>query len=294
MSEEKKSFFSSLLSKAKSVESEMNFFDHLDVLRGHLVRSVIAVVLFTSLSFYYYDFLFDVIIMGPKRPDFWSYRMLCKLGVYLHKDGFCITEIPGKIINTEMAGQFTLQINSSLLMGLTLGVPYLLWEIWRFIKPGLHVNERKSTTGFVFFASMLFIIGVLFGYFIISPLSVNFLANYRVSDLIENTITVDSYLSTVATLSLATGLVFQLPIVIFILSKLGIMTPKFMREGRRYAVILILVIAAIVTPTPDMMTMVVVAIPLFVLYEISILVAVRVEKRRIKEGILPAVQDDEN
>lgn len=293
MSEEKKSFFSSFLSKAKSVESEMNFFDHLDVLRGHLVRSLIAVVLFTALSFYFYDFLFDVIIMGPKRPDFWSYRMLCKLGVYLHKDGFCITKIPGKIINTEMAGQFTLQINSSLLMGLTLGVPYLLWELWRFVKPGLHENERKSTTGFVFFASLLFAIGVLFGYFVISPLSVNFLANYQISDQIENTFTIDSYLSSVATLTLATGIVFQLPIVIFILSKLGIMTPKFMREGRRYAVVIILVIAAIVTPTPDMMTMIVVAIPLFILYEVSILVAVRVEKRKIKEGLLPVIQNED-
>ena len=258
----------------KVQEAEMSFFDHLDVLRGHLVRSAIVIMLLTCVCFYYYDYLFDVIIMGPKRPDFWTYQMMCKIGQYFDMGpGFCITSIPGKIINTEMAGQFTLQINSALLVGIVLGFPYLLWEVWRFIKPALLERERKSASGFVFFASLLFVMGILFGYYIIAPLSVNFLTNYKISDIIENTITIDSYLSSVATLTLGTGIVFELPVIIFILSKLGIMTPQFMRAQRRYAVVIIFVIAAIVTPTPDILTMLTVSLPLFLLYEVSIWVS---------------------
>lgn len=270
--------------KGKSLEAEMSFFDHLEVLRWHLIRSAVVIMSLTILSFAFYDYLFDVIIMGPKRPDFWTYQMMCKVGEYFDLGpDFCITEIPGKIINTQLAGQFTLQINSSLLMGVVLGFPYLLWEVWRFVKPALHDKERKSASGFVFYASMLFILGLSFGYFIIAPLSVNFLANYTVSSIIENTITVDSYLSSVATLTLGTGVVFELPIVIYILSKLGIMTPVFMREKRRYAIIIILVISAIVTPTPDILTMLTVSFPLFLLYEISIGISGRVQKKKLQE-----------
>lgn len=271
----------SIKSKGKRVEAEMSFFDHLDVLRGHLIRSAIVILLITCLCFYFYDFLFDVIIMGPKRPDFWTYKMMCRIGDYFDLGpGFCITSIPGKIINTEMAGQFTLQINSSLLMGIVIGFPYVLWEVWRFIKPALLETERKSASGFVFFASLLFILGILFGYYLIAPLSVNFLTNYKISDIIENTITIDSYLSSVATLTLGTGIVFELPVLIFILSKLGIMTPKFMRAQRRYAIVIILVIAAIVTPTPDLLTMLTVSLPLFLLYEVSIWVSGIVYKKK--------------
>jgi sec-independent protein translocase protein TatC len=281
--ERKTDLVESIKKKGKTIEAEMSFFDHLEELRWHLIRAAIAVVLLTSLCFYYYDFLFDTIIMGPKKADFWTYRVLCDIGTYFNKGAeFCIKVIPGKIINTEMAGQFTLQINSSLLTGIVLGFPYLLWEIWRFIKPALKDNERKSANGFVFYATVLFIIGILFGYYIIAPLSINFLTNYTVSDIIENTITIDSYLSSVATLTLGAGVVFELPIVIYVLSRLGIMTPKFMREKRRYAVIIILLIAAIVTPTPDVLTMLTVSFPLFLLYELSIGVSGRVQKKKIK------------
>jgi sec-independent protein translocase protein TatC len=273
----------SVKNKGKSLEAEMSFFDHLSALRIHLVRASIAVVVFTSVCFYYYDYLFDTIIMGPHKPTFWTYRMMCEIGGYFNMGpGFCITNIPGKIINTEMAGQFTLQINSALMTGVILGFPYLLWEIWLFVKPALKDNERKSASGFVFYASILFIIGLLFGYFIVAPLSVNFLSNYSISPDIENTITIDSYFSSVATLTLCTGVVFELPIVIYILSRLGIMTPKFMKEKRRYAIILILVIAAVVTPTPDIPTMLTVSFPLFLLYEVSIAVSSRVQKKKLK------------
>ncbi len=269
--------------KSKDLEVEMSFFDHIEVLRWHLIRSCIAILVFTVLAFVYYDWVFDTIIMGPKKPDFWTYRMLCKLGDYLNRPGFCITKIPGKIINTEMAGQFTLEINSALIIGITLGFPYLLWEIWRFIKPALHENERKAASGFVVYASLLFILGILFGYYIIAPESISFLANLSVSDQIENTFTVDSYLSSVATLTLATGVVFQLPMIVHILSSIGLLTPKLMRAGRRYAIVGILIISAVITPTPDMLTMMIVSVPLFILYEVGIVVAGRVEKRKQKK-----------
>jgi sec-independent protein translocase protein TatC len=267
--------------KGQTMEAEMSFFDHLEALRWHLVRSAVAIVIFTCVAFYFYDFLFDTIIMGPSKPDFWTYRMLCRLGDWLHRDGFCVTKINISLLNTEMAGQFTLMINSALLIGITAGVPYLLWEIWRFIKPALHEKERKAARGFVLYATGLFILGVMFGYFVITPESINFLSSFTVSSKIENKFSVDSYLSSVATLTLATGVVFELPIIVYVLSSLGILNAKFMRETRRYAVVIILIIAAVVTPTPDMLTMTIVSIPLFILYEVGILVAAVVDKRRL-------------
>ncbi|MBD1363553.1 twin-arginine translocase subunit TatC [Mucilaginibacter sp. ZT4R22] len=268
--------------KGQTMEAEMSFFDHLEALRWHLIRAAIAIVIFTIGAFYFYNFIFDTIILGPSRTDFWTYRMLCKLGDLLGKSGFCIDKINIKLINTEMAGQFTLQINSCLLIGVMLGFPYLLYEVWLFVKPALHEKERKAATGFVFYATFLFVLGILFGYYVITPESINFLSGFTVSDKIENYFDIDSYLSSVATLTLATGIVFQLPILVYILSSLGILTPKFMRSGRRYAVVAILVISAVITPTPDMMTMTIVSIPLFVLYEVGIVVAGVVEKRKLK------------
>lgn len=262
----------------------MSFFDHLDVLRKHLIRAVIAIAVFTGIAFYFNEELLDKVIFGPKKPGFWTYRMMCKLVDMFPSLGqdMCIKKINGEIINTEMAGQFNLQLNVCVMCGIVVGFPYLLWEIWRFIKPALHENERKSASGFVFFASLLFIIGILFGYFIVCPLSVNFLTGYTVSAEIKNTFTVDSYLSSVATLTLGTGIIFELPIIIFILSKLGLMTPKLMRSSRRYAAVIILIIAAIVTPTPDIMTMLIVATPLFLLYELSIFVSAYIDRKRKK------------
>lgn len=279
MSEEKAS--GKIQRKRATLEEEMSFFGHLSALRMHLVRSALVIVGVTILAFVYYDFIFDQIVMGPKNPQFWTYRMMCLLAEkFSLGPDFCIKDIPFNIINTEMAGQFTLQMNSSLICGIVLGFPYLLWELWRFIKPALHENERKSAGGFVAWATLLFVLGVLFGYYIIAPLSVNFLAHYTVSEYIVNYISIDSYLSTVATLTLGTGIVFELPIVIYILSHFGIMTPKFMRNSRRYATVIILIIAAVVTPTPDLFTMFTVSFPLFLLYEISIIVSGRVENKR--------------
>ena len=285
MSETKsKKLLDTIKQKGKNLEAEMSFFEHLEVLRWHLIRVAIAIFIFMGLAFAFYDFIFDDIIMGPLRTDFWTYRMMCQIGEKFNMGpDFCVDHIPIVLINTQLAGQFTLQINSSLLIGVMLGFPYLLYEIWRFVKPALSDIERKSAQGFVFYASMLFIIGVLFGYFIISALSVNFLANFQVSDEVSNQIMISSYLSSVATISLGTGIVFELPIVIFILSKVGVMTPAFMKSTRRYAFIIILIIAAIVTPTPDIMTMLAVTFPLLLLYEISIIISEQVEKKKLKK-----------
>ena len=283
MSEERSDLVKAIKEKGKTIEAEMSFFDHLDVLRGHLIRAAIAILVFTILAFSYYTFIFEEIIMGPGRLNFWTYRMMCAAVEKFNLGAdFCVKKLDFEIINTELGGQFTLTLNSSLMIGIVLGVPYLLFEIWRFVKPALHENERKSATGFVFWASLLFIIGLLFGYYIVSPLSIQFLANYEVSEIISNKITIDSYFSIIATLSIGSGITFELPTIVFILSKLGIMTPKFMRSSRRYSSVIILIVAAIVTPTPDLVIMLVVSLPLFLLYELSIYISAIVEKRRKK------------
>lgn len=272
--------------KGKTIEAEMSFFDHLDVLRGHLIRASIAIIVFTVAAFSYYTFIFDEIIMAPGRVDFWTYRMMCAaVEKFSLGPEFCVTSLDYEIINTELGGQFTLQLNSSLMIGVVLGVPYLFFEIWRFVKPALHENERRSATGFVFWASLLFIIGLLFGYYIVSPLSINFLANFEVSKIISNKITIDSYFSIIATLSIGSAITFELPTIIFILSKLGIMTPQFMRSSRRYAAVLILIIAAVVTPTADLIIMLTVSLPLFLLYELSIHISAMVERNKKKAEI---------
>jgi sec-independent protein translocase protein TatC len=280
-----KKLIETIKNKGKSLEAEMSFFDHLEVLRWHLIRSAIAVTVFMIVAFSFYDFIFDNIIMGPKDANFWTYRIMCRIADWINAPDFCVTEVPGTIINTQMAGQFILQINSSLIIAVMMGVPYLLYEVWLFVKPALNDLERKSASGFVFYASLLFALGVLFGYYIVVPLAMNFLANYSISTDISNTITIDNYLSFVATLTLGCGIVFELPMIIYILSKLGIMTPQFMRKSRQYAVVVILLLAAIITPTPDIITMLTVSFPMFLLYELSIVVASRVHRKRMKTDL---------
>jgi len=281
-----KDLIKAIKQKGKNIEAEMSFFDHLEVLRWHIIRSVIAIVVFAMLSFSFYDFVFEDVIMGPKNLDFWTYRMMCKLGDLVGMQGLCVDRIPFNLINTEMAGQFMLKINSCLLMALAMGFPYLIFEIWLFVKPALTNFERQSARGFVMYASVLFVIGALFGYYIVVPLSINFLSNVSLSGEITNQITIDSYLSIVATLTLGCGVVFLLPIVVFILSKLGLMTPEFMRTSRRYAIVIILIIAAIITPTADVITLLTVSAPMLLLYELSIMVSANVKKKR-EEVSLP-------
>jgi sec-independent protein translocase protein TatC len=280
---------SSIREKGKNMQSEMSFFEHLEALRWHIIRTALFILVFAIVAFIYFKDIFKGIIMAPTTPGFWTYQVMCHFGNWMHSmmsfinpDDFCVHAFDFHLINTEMAGQFTLQLNTSIMIGLILGIPYLLFEIWRFIRPALHEKERKAASGFVFYASFLFFLGVCFGYYIVTPLSVRFFATYNVSDSITNLFDVDNYISSVTWLTLLAGIVFQLPMIAYILSSLTIVTAKFMRRTRRYATVLILVLAAIITPSPDALTMLVVAAPLFLLYEFSIIVAAFVERRRAK------------
>lgn len=278
--ERRKGILQRLRGQKTTIEAEMSFFDHLNELRGHLIRSVIAVFIFTGIAFYFKEFIFDKIILGPKNLDFWTYQMMCRLADTFNFKDFCIDKINFIIMNTAIAGQFTIHITTSIYAGIIAAFPYFVWEMWRFIKPALHDTERKSSTGIVSITSLLFITGVLFGYFLIVPLTITFLGSYTVSDEIINQITLDSYIGTISTLTLGCGITFELPIVIYFLSRIGMMTPEFMRQNRRYAIVLILILAAFITPSPDILTQLLVATPLFLLFEISIYVSAWVVKKR--------------
>lgn len=260
--------------------AEMSFLDHIEVLRWHLVRSAVAIVLASIAVFIYKDIVVDDIILGPRNKDFLTYRAFCALSHWIGAgDSMCFGEASFKLVNPDMSGQFTLHIWISIVGGLILTFPYVLWEMWRFIKPALHDREMKPLRGFVLYTSLLFILGVLFSYYLVAPLSINFLGNYELSDKIENFINVNSYISTITTLTLACGIVFELPIIIYFLTLMGLMSAQFMRKYRRHAVVIILIIAAIVTPSPDISSQVLVAIPLYGLYELSIVVSIYAERR---------------
>ena len=263
-------------------EKEMSFFDHIDALRGHLFRSALAIFIFGITAFVNKHFLFDVIIFGPTHLDFWTYRMFCKLSLLIAgNDEYCIKDMGFTLKNITMSGQFSQHIFVSFIAGVVIAFPYLIWEVWRFIKPALNTNEKKYAKGIVFFVSILFFIGVLFGYFLLSPLSINFLGSYRVSDVVSNEVNIESYISFISTLTLATGLVFELPMLVYFLSKIGIIGSKWMRKNRKYAIVIILLIAGILTPSPDVASQIMMFIPLYSLYELSIFVAKSVEKNKM-------------
>ena len=264
-----------------NTEQEMSFIDHLEVLRWHVVRSLVAVMIFAVVAFVSKGFVFDILILGPAKPDFWTFRMLCKLGSLIGSEALCIEDIPFLIQSRTMTGQFTMHLMSSFAIGIIAAFPYIFWEVWRFIGPGLHSDERKVSKGAVFFVTLLFSIGVSFGYFIMSPLAVNFLANYQVSSMVMNEFDITSYVSTITTLVLGSGFLFQLPMVVYFLSKVGIVTPELMKRYRKHAIVIILFLGAILTP-PDPMSQILIAFPLFGLYQFSILISAAVWKRKAK------------
>lgn len=265
---------------SQAAEKEMSFGGHFNVLKGHLFRSAFVVFGLSIIFFCYPEFLFDTIIFGPIRADFITYEAFCKLGHLLNLgNDLCFGSYSFKLQSLGLSDQFSSQMWIALIGGMILGSPYVLWEIWRFIEPALSESEKKASGKFIFFATILFVLGILFSYYIIVPLMVNFLGNYKVSSIIENNFTMDSYISTVTTLSLATGLMFELPILIYFLTRFNLITPEFMRQYRKHAVIVILIISAIITPSPDVMSQLLVAIPLFLLYELSIFVSRNTIKR---------------
>ncbi|HKO75772.1 MAG TPA: twin-arginine translocase subunit TatC [Flavobacterium sp.] len=264
---------------------EMSFLDHLEELRWLLVRSTTAVIIMACVTYFISDYLFDTIIFGPTRPTFFTYRYFCELS---HQLGFaesiCITEMPFIIQNTEMEGQVNIFVWMCMLAGFILSFPYILWEVWKFISPALYEKEKKNARVFIFTSSMLFFLGVIFGYFVVIPMSVNFVATFSVSEMVKNQFTLDSYIGMVKTSILASGLFFELPIIIYFLTKLGLVTPEFLRKYWKYAVVIILIVAAIVTP-PDVVSQTIVAIPMLIIYEVSILISKIVTLNKKKENV---------
>ncbi len=265
-----------------SQDKEMSFLDHLEIFRWHLIRSAIAVLFFAIIAFIFKDIVFDVILLGPKDPNFPTYKALCAISQYLGlEDALCLKESPFTLMNITMSGQFSSHVTTSIFAGFIVAFPYVFWEFWRFIRPALHVNESTMARGIVFFSSVLFLLGVLFGYYVIAPLSVNFLGSYQVSSSVANQITLSSFISTVTTVSFANGIIFELPILVYFLTKIGLLTPEFMRVYRKHAIVVILILAAVITP-PDVTSQILVSLPLIVLYEISIKISARVIKNQKK------------
>lgn len=267
----------------KEEGKEMSFLDHLEELRWHLIRAAIAIVFFMIFAFVYIEEIYENVILGPSKLDFWTYRMMCKLGHLVGSEGLCVEKLQFSLMSREVSGQFIMAFTSAAIIGLVFAFPYVFWEIWRFVMPGLKETERKSARGAVFYVTFLFFSGVLFGYFIVSPLAINFLVNFQISTSIENQFDIGSYISLLATLTLACGVAFQLPIAIFVLTKIGVIGPVFMRTYRKHAIVVILIVAAVITPSPDIPSQLLVAFPLYILYEISIGISAREEKRRMAD-----------
>lgn len=270
--------------KKHKSSDEMSFWEHLESLRWHFIRSIVVIITLAIVAFIYNDFIFSNIILAPKEPGFLTNKFFCWLGGKVDVDFLCINNISLKLINTEMSGQLTLSVYISIISGLIVAIPYVLWEIWRFVKPALNQKERRYSSGFVYVTSFLFLTGVVFSYYVIVPLTVNFLGTYQVNSSVENYISLSSYISTVLTLCFSTGLVFLFPILVFFLTKIGIITPSFLSKNRKYIIVIILIIAAIITP-PDVFSQVMVTIPLYTLYELSIYVSRAVYKKKIKSVV---------
>jgi sec-independent protein translocase protein TatC len=272
------------MAKNKKTSGEMSFLDHLEELRWILVRSTAAILIGGIVAFIFSGYIFDHIIFAPKDGNFITYRFFCELANKYDLDkSFCVTDIPFKLINRDMEGQLNTDIWTSITAGFIMVFPFILYQVWKFISPALYERERRMAVWFIISTSLLFFLGVLFGYFLIMPLSINFLANYQISKLVQNNIDIDSYLSLIKTTVIACGLVFEMPIIIYFLAKIGLVTASFLRNYRRYAYVIILIIAAVVTP-PDVVSQTIVTIPLVILYEASILIAARMNKRKLEEA----------
>jgi sec-independent protein translocase protein TatC len=263
--------------------NEMSFLDHLEALRWHLVRSIFSIMVFAIIAFIFKEFIFSNVIIAPKTPDFFTNRMLCSFGTWIGIKALCINIEPFQLININMAGQFTTHIMVSMIIGLIFAFPYLVFELWRFISPALYDKEKQFAKGAVFYISMLFILGVLFAYYIIIPLSVHFLGSYQVSAEVTNQINLISYIQTVTAIALAAGLLFELPVLIYFLTKVGLVTPEFLKKYRRHSLVIVLVLSAIITP-PDVFSQILVAFPLMFLYEVGI----RISKRIVMKEQLEA------
>ncbi len=272
--------------KKKNPGAEMSFLDHLEDLRWHLIRATISVVIVGIAAFMAKEFIFDTIIFGPKQADFITYRILCDIAQFVGlQDSFCFDELPFRIQSRTVAGQFSAHVWTSITAGFVVAFPYVIYEFWKFISPGLLENERKTARGFIFISSLLFFIGVLFGYYVVTPLSINFLGSYTVSAEVSNEFDIGSYIGLVRSSVVASGLIFELPIVMYLLTKIGLVTPEILRKYRKMSLVIVLILSAIITP-PDIVSQIIVAIPILILYEISIYISkvvVRNQNRKAKK-----------
>lgn len=267
-------------------QREMGFFDHIEALRWHIMRAAIAVVVCMLVAFTQKKFIFDTLLFGPTRADFPTNKLFCWLeSKYSFINGLCIQGAHFTFINTDIMGQFMLHLQMSMYIGGIMAFPYIFWELWRFVKPALHEREIKNTRGIVFITSLLFTIGCLFGYFIITPFSVNFLIQYQATEIVQNMIDINSYLGLLVTMTLPVGILFELPMLVYLLTKVGVVSPKLMRSGRKIAYVVILVVVAIITPQGDITSLLLISAPIFILYELSIGVSNRVYKQQIREDI---------
>lgn len=266
-----------------SEEKEMSFLDHLEELRWHLVRAISAIFIFMIVAFIFGQWIFENIVFAPSRIDFITFQYLCKVGHALNMvESLCVDIIPFKVQSRFMTGQFTMHLTASFVLGFILAFPYVFWEVWKFITPGLQRSERKNSKWAVTSVTFLFLVGISFGYFIMSPLAVWFLSSYSISSAISNEFDITSYVSTITALVFGSGLLFQLPVVVYFLSKIGIVTPGLMRQYRKHAIVGILILGAIITP-PDPLSQSLISLPLYLLYEISILISAMVVKQKHKE-----------
>lgn len=265
--------------KKSAIEKEMSFLEHLEELRWHIIRALTAIVLVGIVAFVFKDLVFDEVLFGPRKADFISNQLFCRLADYIGSPVLCINQSDFMIQNIVMSGQFSTHIKVSFIAGFIIAFPYVFWEFWRFIRPALHDNERKHSRGAVFWSSLLFILGAAFGYFVISPLTVHFFRNYYVSQMVENQINLISYISTVNSVVLSAAVIFELPVLIFFLSKAGLVTVDFLKKYRKHSLIVVLTLSAVITP-PDIFSQILVSLPLMILYEIGIILAKRIEKKQ--------------
>lgn len=270
----------------RSPKEDMSFVDHLEELRWHLVRSVAAVVTLAIIIFMYRNAVFDYFILAPLRNDFWSYQVMCALGEWLGATEYlCVKEgIQMKLQSTEIAGIFNTTIKFSLIGGLIGAFPFIVWEVWKFVKPALKEKEARMGVKAIFFVSLFFFMGALFGYFVIAPFSINFLFSFNLGELevIEVKPTLNDYIENLTTTILGVAIAFELPVVIYALAKLAIVNATQLRKFRKYTIVIILFLSAVITPSPDWISQMIVALPLLFLYELSILVTLRVNPNKAK------------
>ena len=258
-------------------EKEMSFFDHIEELRWHIMRSILVLFIAFVVVFIFKDFVFYEIVFGPVRPDFITFKILCGFS-----DAMCFDPPKvGTFTNLSPSDAFITHMSISFWISLAISFPYIIWEIWRFISPGLFPTEQKAAGNIVAIGGILFLIGVLFGYYVVAPLALTFLTNYDIP-MVSNAYRISEYIDLLVLMTIPLGFVFELPMVMFFLTKLGVITPTFLREYRRYAVVVLMIIAAVVTPSPDAASMLLVFAPLYGLYEISILVSDREHKKQLK------------